>query len=116
MVYPQIETGGDPGAVRAIGDAAVDLGFDYLLAYDHVVGAEHADREPKLVGPYPNEPPFFWPSKSPIWICSAANACGWVSASGGTTSSTRHSARTSRLAVAGLMNRSSTCDGSGRSH
>ena len=34
MVYPQIELGGDPGAARAIGDAAVDLGYDYLLAYD----------------------------------------------------------------------------------
>lgn len=61
MVYPQIETGGDPGAVRALGDAAVDLGFDYLLAYDHVVGAEHADREPKLWGPYTENDPFHDP-------------------------------------------------------
>ena len=52
MVYPQIELDGDPGAVRAMADAAVDLGFDYLLAYDHVVGAEHAGREPRLWGPY----------------------------------------------------------------
>lgn len=61
MVYPQIETGGDPGAVRALGDAAVDLGFDYLLAYDHVVGAEHTDREPKLWGPYTENDPFHDP-------------------------------------------------------
>jgi probable F420-dependent oxidoreductase len=61
MVYPQIETGGDPGAVRALGDAAADLGFDYLLAYDHVVGAEHADREPKLWGPYTENDPFHDP-------------------------------------------------------
>ena len=61
MVYPQIETGGDPGAVRALGDAAVDLGFDYLLAYDHVVGAEHANREPALWGPYTEHDPFHDP-------------------------------------------------------
>ncbi|MEM7095749.1 MAG: LLM class F420-dependent oxidoreductase [Actinomycetota bacterium] len=61
MVFPQIETGGDPGAVRAIGDAAADLGYDYLLAYDHVVGAEHADREPPLWGPYTENDPFHDP-------------------------------------------------------
>jgi len=61
MVYPQIELGGDPGAVRALADAAVDLGFDYLLAYDHVLGAEHADRDPALLGPYTEKDPFHDP-------------------------------------------------------
>lgn len=51
LIYPQTELGGDPAAVRAIALAAEELGFDYLLAYDHVVGASH-DREPKLTGPY----------------------------------------------------------------
>jgi len=61
MVYPQIELGGDPGAVRALADAAVDLGFAYLLAYDHVLAAEHADRDPKLWGPYTENDPFHDP-------------------------------------------------------
>jgi len=39
VVYPQSELGGDPGAVRQFGKAIEDLGFDYLLAYDHVLGA-----------------------------------------------------------------------------
>jgi len=60
-VYPQIELGGDPDAVRAIGRAVEDLGYDYLLAYDHVVGAEHADREPALWGPYTEADPFHDP-------------------------------------------------------
>lgn len=38
VVYPQNELGGDPAAVRRIGRAVEDLGFDYLLAYDHVLG------------------------------------------------------------------------------
>lgn len=51
-VYPQNQTRGDPAAVRDIGLAVEELGYDSLLLYDHVVGAEHADREPPLWGPY----------------------------------------------------------------
>src|SRR5580704_734935 len=61
VVYPQIELGGDPGAVRLIGRAAEDLGFDHLLAYDHVLGAVHAGRTPALTGPYTEHDPFHDP-------------------------------------------------------
>jgi probable F420-dependent oxidoreductase len=60
-VYPQTELRGDPVAVRRIGKAVEDLGFDYLLAYDHVLGAVHADRTPKLTGPYTENDPFHDP-------------------------------------------------------
>ncbi|MEO1062475.1 MAG: LLM class F420-dependent oxidoreductase [Actinomycetota bacterium] len=60
-VYPQIELNGDPDAVRAIGLATEELGYDHLLVYDHVAGAEHADREPKLWGPYTERDPFHDP-------------------------------------------------------
>ena len=59
-VYPQTELRGDPEAVRRIGRFAEDTGFDFLLAYDHVVGATH-DREPKLWGPYTDRDPFHDP-------------------------------------------------------
>lgn len=61
VVYPQIELGGDPVAVRRVGKAVEDLGFDYLLAYDHVLGAVHADRTPQLPGPYTERDPFHDP-------------------------------------------------------
>ena len=61
VVYPQTELGGDPDAVRRIGVAVEDLGFDHLLAYDHVVGAVHADRTPRLTGPYTEHDPFHDP-------------------------------------------------------
>jgi probable F420-dependent oxidoreductase len=61
LVYPQTELGGDPDAVRAVGLAAERLGYDHLLAYDHVVGAVHADREPRLWGPYTEHHPFHDP-------------------------------------------------------
>ena len=61
VVYPQIELAGDPSAVRRIGRAVEELGFDYLLAYDHVLGAVHADRQPELTGPYTERDPFHDP-------------------------------------------------------
>ena len=57
-VYPQTELRGDPDAVRRIGLAVEDHGFDHLLAYDHVVGAIKADRDPPLWGPYDETHPF----------------------------------------------------------
>lgn len=60
VIFPQTEVAGMPGAVRRIGLATEELGYDYLLAYDHVVGASH-DREPKLTGPYTEHHPFHDP-------------------------------------------------------
>jgi probable F420-dependent oxidoreductase len=61
VVYPQNELRGDPTAIRRIGRAVEDLGFDHLLAYDHVLGAVHADRTPPLTGPYTEHDPFHDP-------------------------------------------------------
>lgn len=61
IVYPQIELGGRPDAVRRIGLAVEELGFNHILFYDHVVGAVHEGREPKLWGPYTEADPFHDP-------------------------------------------------------
>jgi probable F420-dependent oxidoreductase len=61
VVYPQTELRGDPAAVRRIGTAVEDLGFDHLLAYDHVLGAVHADRTRRLPGPYTERDAFHDP-------------------------------------------------------
>jgi probable F420-dependent oxidoreductase len=61
VVYPKNETHGDPTAVRDLGLAIESLGYDSVLFYDHVVGAEHADREPPLWGPYTEEDSFHDP-------------------------------------------------------
>ena len=39
VVFPQTEISADAGAVRAYAEAAEALGYQYLLAYDHVLGA-----------------------------------------------------------------------------
>ncbi len=50
-VFPQNEVGDDIGAVRSFAQAAEDLGYDYLVYYDHVLGADTSGR-PKWTGPY----------------------------------------------------------------
>lgn len=60
-IYPQTELGGDVGAVKAFAQAAEELGYDHLVIYDHVLGADHEGRDPKLRGPYKNTDPFHEP-------------------------------------------------------
>jgi probable F420-dependent oxidoreductase len=60
VVFPQTEIGNDPHAIQDYAQAAEGLGYDYLIAYDHVLGA-HPNREPKLTGPYTHEHPFHEP-------------------------------------------------------
>ena len=48
VVFPQTEVSSDPQALPAIAKAVEQCGYDSLLFYDHVVGAQHADREPPL--------------------------------------------------------------------
>jgi len=42
VVFPQTEIGADADAVRRYGERVTDLGYQHLLAYDHVVGADPA--------------------------------------------------------------------------
>jgi probable F420-dependent oxidoreductase len=39
-ILPQTEIGPDPGRIRYFGQAVEQLGFDHLVAYDHVLGAD----------------------------------------------------------------------------
>lgn len=43
-VFPQTEIGADPIALRDYAQAVEEMGFDYLVAFDHVVGAEVSSR------------------------------------------------------------------------
>lgn len=44
VVFPQLEIGRDPGAIREYATAVEDMGFHHILAYDHVLGAD-TDRD-----------------------------------------------------------------------
>ena len=77
-VYPQTELQGDPTAVRRIGSAVEDLGFSHLLAYDHVLGAVHADRTPPLPGPYTERDPFHDPLVMFAYLAAITERIGFA--------------------------------------
>lgn len=60
-VFPTTEIGNDPSVIRDWTETAEGLGYDYILTYDHVLGAVHAGREPVLQGPYTEDHPFHEP-------------------------------------------------------
>ena len=55
-VFPQTEIGNDPGDIRRWATAVEELGYNHILAYDHVLGAS-TDRRPDWHG-YTSEDPF----------------------------------------------------------
>src|SRR5215510_6389433 len=50
VVFPQTEFGNDIQALKDYAQTAEALGYDYLLVYDHVLGA-HPTRAPQLTRP-----------------------------------------------------------------
>ena len=57
VVFPQTEIGSDPEVVAKFATTAESLGYDHLLAYDHVLGANTASR-PDWQGPYTTQSMF----------------------------------------------------------
>lgn len=60
IVFPQIEFPADPSAIKAFAQAAEDLGYHHILAYDHVLGV-NPDRPGGFSGPYTYTDPFMEP-------------------------------------------------------
>lgn len=77
VVYPQIELGGSPEAVRHFAPAVEELGFSHLVAYDHVLGAVHAEREPALTGPYTEHDPFHDPLMMFAYLAGVTTRLGF---------------------------------------
>lgn len=61
VVLPQTEIGSDPLVLRDFAQTAEGLGFSHVLAFDHVLGVEHAGRQPALTGPYTEASTFHEP-------------------------------------------------------
>ncbi len=60
VVFPQTEIGADPAIIKDYVQTAEGLGYDYLLTYDHVLGA-NPDRPGGWKGPYTYEDQFHEP-------------------------------------------------------
>jgi len=59
-VFPQIEFGNDPVAIRDYAQAAEGMGFEHIIVYDHVLGANSASRA-NWTGAYSHINPFHEP-------------------------------------------------------
>ncbi len=44
VIFPQLEIGADPGVIREYAQTADGLGYNHLLIYDHVLGADVTNR------------------------------------------------------------------------
>ena len=60
VVFPQTEIGSDPGAVREYAQAAESMGYNHILAFDHVLGA-NAESRPGWSGAYRHTDTFHEP-------------------------------------------------------
>jgi len=61
VVYPHQEIGDDPARIAAFAQAAEDLGYAHIVAYDHVVGADPTNRPSWWKGAYTNRDSFHEP-------------------------------------------------------
>ncbi len=60
VVFPQTEIGNDPVIIRDFAQAVEGMGFNHLLVYDHVLGADR-DRPGGFAGPYDKDTAFHEP-------------------------------------------------------
>lgn len=60
VVFPQLEIGTDPAVIRDFAQAADELGYGHLVAYDHVLGA-NPERPGGFRGAYTHESVFHEP-------------------------------------------------------
>ena len=73
-IFPTTEIGSDPVAIRDWCQAAESLGFGHVVAYDHVLGAVHEDREPPLPGPYTERDAFHEPLTLFAWMAGVTRS------------------------------------------
>ena len=60
VVFPQVEIGQDPAAIRDYAQAVEAMGYTHILAFDHVLGA-NPERPGGWKGPYTYRHPFHEP-------------------------------------------------------
>ena len=60
-VFPHQDMPNDAAFMRDWARMLEELGFSHILAYDHVLGAVHENREPRLLGPYTEKHAFHEP-------------------------------------------------------
>jgi probable F420-dependent oxidoreductase len=75
-VFPTCDIGNDPVAIRDWAQTAEELGYDYIVTFDHVLGAEHANRSVPLAGPYTENDPFHEPMTLLAYLAGVTERIG----------------------------------------
>jgi probable F420-dependent oxidoreductase len=75
-VIPCDGLGRDPMVIRDFAQAAEDLGYDWIETFDHVLGAEHAGREPALPRLYDEHNSFHEPLVTLAYIAALTTRIG----------------------------------------
>lgn len=78
VIFPQTEIGADPSGVRDFAQAVESLGYDHIIPYDHVVGANPASR-PGWNGPYTHKDMFHEPFVLFGYLAAVTKKIGLVS-------------------------------------
>ncbi len=79
VTFPTHEIGTDPAAIRAFAQAAEDLSFSHIAAYDHLIGADPAGH-PGFDKPYTVHTPFHEPLTLFSFLAACTRRIGFVSA------------------------------------
>lgn len=79
VVYPQTELPTDPAAIRDYAQAVEALGFEHILAYDHILGAS-PERPGGWQGPYTFRDTFMEPFTLFSFIAGATKNLGFATA------------------------------------
>jgi probable F420-dependent oxidoreductase len=77
VVFPQVEIGTDPGAIRDYAQAVEAMGYSHILTFDHVLGA-NPDRPGGWKGPYTYRHAFHEPFVLFGFLAAATRRVGLV--------------------------------------
>ncbi len=80
VVFPTYEIGSDPVLIRDFAQSAEDLGFSHLVFYDHVLGADPADRPGGWRGPHDKDNAFHEPLTTIAYMAGMTKRIGFFTA------------------------------------
>ena len=92
VTFPQLASGTDPLALRDFVQAVEEIGFDHLLIYDHVLGADPTNR-PGWRGNYTHESLFHEPLVFLGYVASMTTRLELVTGSSSSPNGRRRSSR-----------------------
>jgi len=77
VIYPQFEFGSDPTAIREYAQAAENLGYSHISAYEHILGV-NPERAGGWDRPFTYQTPFFEPFTLFSFMAGATKKIGYL--------------------------------------